>query len=262
MNLHVDAKGAGTPAILLHSSGSSGRQWRRLADALVERKHVVVVPDLTGHGASAAWPADAPFHFHRDVEEVVALLDAQSEPAHVVGHSYGGLIALQATMRRPAKVRSLAVYDPVAFGALDRARDADVVAQMNDVRRAFELSEAEFVEAFVDFWGGPGAWHALREEVRAEMRRTAFVVRAGVSSLALDETPAHAYSVFTGPALLMRGQSSPVPARRVIERLAEAMARAHVVDVDGAAHFGPITHAAATNAFILEHIARAERDVP
>jgi pimeloyl-ACP methyl ester carboxylesterase len=53
--LHVDDLGVGDAVRLLHSSGLSGRQWRR------------IVPDLTGHGQSPPWPAPTPFSFRTDV---------------------------------------------------------------------------------------------------------------------------------------------------------------------------------------------------
>src|ERR1700687_3926045 len=52
--LHVECSGAGDSVLLLHSSGLSGRQWRRLTPELVRRGMRAVVPDLTGHGASDA----------------------------------------------------------------------------------------------------------------------------------------------------------------------------------------------------------------
>ena len=255
--IHVDTQGTGTPTILLHSSGASGQQWRRLAGSLMERKCRVALPDLSGHGASPAWSPSKHFDFHVDVDAVTALLDAQTEPTHLVGHSYGGFIALQAALVRPAKVRSLTVYDPVSLGVLDRVRDNDVVTELEQMRsRWAEASQEEFLTAFVDFWGGQGAFRNVREDVRTEMRRTGWVVREGVRTLAHDETPASAYATLSFPALLMSGEASPTAARRVIERLSEVIKRAHIAVIPGAAHFGPLTHADAVNASILEHIAR------
>src|SRR5208282_3637476 len=116
--LHVEDSGAGAPVVLLHSSGMSGRQWRRLAKSLVSRGLRAVVPDLAGHGESPAWPEPTPFTYRFDVERVSRLLESLESPAHVIGHSYGGLIALLASLASPSRVRSLALYDPVAFGVL------------------------------------------------------------------------------------------------------------------------------------------------
>jgi len=53
--LFVEDIGKGAPVVFLHSSGLAGRQWRRVAQALVEKGRRAIVPDLSGHGRSPAW---------------------------------------------------------------------------------------------------------------------------------------------------------------------------------------------------------------
>src|SRR5438270_12284733 len=114
---------AGSPVLLLHSSGLSGRQWRRLVRKLEERGFRASAPDLTGHGESAPLLEPTPFSFLQDAERVRGML-AEGGPMHLVGHSYGGLVALIAALGAPEKVRSLALFEPVAFGVLDPVADA------------------------------------------------------------------------------------------------------------------------------------------
>src|SRR5688572_6699464 len=84
-------QGRGEPVVLLHSSASSGAQWRALAERLSSR-YRVIAPDLYGYGATAHWPGQGPFHLEREAEIVEALLARVGEPAHLVGHSYGGAV--------------------------------------------------------------------------------------------------------------------------------------------------------------------------
>ena len=130
--LHVEDSGTGTPVVLLHSSGLSGRQWRRLATALAGRGARALAVDLTGHGASPAWPEPTPFSFKTDVEAVIALLEAHG-PAHVVGHSYGAFVGLLAGLAAPRSIRSMVLVEPVAFGALDPVVDKDAIASLSRV---------------------------------------------------------------------------------------------------------------------------------
>jgi pimeloyl-ACP methyl ester carboxylesterase len=78
------------------------------------------------HEICGAWPPGKPFHFRQDVERLADMLD---RAADVVGHSYGGLLGLQLALARPERVRSLALYEPVAFGVLGPA-DAEARAQL------------------------------------------------------------------------------------------------------------------------------------
>jgi pimeloyl-ACP methyl ester carboxylesterase len=256
-SLFVEDSGAGEPALLLHSSGLSGRQWRRLASELVTSGKRAIVPDLTGHGRSEPWLEPLPFSFRTDVLRVTEILRAAA-PAHVVGHSYGALLALHVALASPGSVRSLSLFDPVTFGVLDRAKDQDARAILASLDLTWGPAAADrerFLAGFVDFWGGAGAWLSLREEARAEFRRVGWVVREGVRSLTEDTTPAEAYAIFRFPVSLVTGELSPLPAQRVIERLAEAIPGAHVTAIPGAGHMGPMTHADAVNRTLLEGLA-------
>ncbi len=100
VSLFVDDRGAGTPVVLLHSGGMSSRQWRSLAERLAAN-HRVLAPDLLGSGKNPPWPGDLPFGYELDVAAVARVLDRVDGAVHLVGHSYGGLVAL--TLARHAR---------------------------------------------------------------------------------------------------------------------------------------------------------------
>src|SRR4051794_29526844 len=95
--IHVEDTGhdAGEVVLLLHSSGMSGDQWRRTAEHLARGGARTVVPDLLGSGRSTPWPDGKPFGFLDDVDLVDQILKQLGRPVHLVGHSYGGFIALR-----------------------------------------------------------------------------------------------------------------------------------------------------------------------
>jgi len=253
--LFIDESGAGEPVILLHSSGLSGRQFRRLASMLVERGFRAIVPDLSGHGRSPALPEPQPFSFRSDVAWLSELL-ARRGPAHLVGHSYGAFVALQAALAVPDRVRSLALFEPVAFGGvLDPIADAEAREDLARVELPWGASDEErerWLRAFVEYWSGDGAWSGQREEVRAELRRVGWAVREGVRSLVEDRTPASAYRAIGAPVTLLTGERSPLAARTVVRVLGATLANAKVVTLAGAGHMAPLTHADAVNGAIVE----------
>jgi pimeloyl-ACP methyl ester carboxylesterase len=250
---HVDDQGTGEPVILLHSHGLSGRQWRKLGGELVARGMRVLAVDLSGQGQSEPWPEPRAFSFEIDVERVTELLRAV-QPAHLVGHSYGGLIALHVARAEPRALRTLSLFDPVAFSILHRDVDRDARAILDGLDLSWGDDRDRWLRTFVEFWGGDGAWGALREEARDEFRRVGWVIREGVRTLAEDQTAASAFAQVDVPTLLMTGEKSPMPARRVIERLAEAMPDARVEVVAGVGHLGPVTAAGEVNARVVARL--------
>jgi pimeloyl-ACP methyl ester carboxylesterase len=255
--LHVETAGAGPPVLLLHSSGLSGRQWRRLAAQLAGRGFSTVVPDLTGHGDSAPWPEPAPFSFRTDVDALVTLLEKHG-PAHVVGHSYGAFVGLIAALVTPPSIRSMVLFEPVAFGSLDPVADTDAIETLERVSGRWGLSAADherYLATFVDYWGGDGAWSRLREEARHEFHRVGWVLSEGVRTLSEDKTPASAYRAIAAPVRLLTGKASPIAAQRVAHRLGEAIPGAGVDALPDAGHMAPLTHADLVNGKILEALA-------
>jgi pimeloyl-ACP methyl ester carboxylesterase len=194
-----------------------------------------------------------PFHFQQDVDRLVPLLD---RPAAVVGHSYGGLLALQLALAAPDRVRSLALYEPVAFGVLgDDDRDArDALALPTYHPDADGVDEA-WLEQFVDWWNGPGAWRGLAEPTRAEFRAVAWKVYQEVSSLQADTTDRTRYGTIAAPTLLLGGARTTPTELRTLERLAAALPHARLQIFPDMGHMGPITHADVVNAAITAHLA-------
>lgn len=253
----VHESGDGEPVVLVHSGGFSARQWRKLGEALAST-HRVLAPDLLGYGASSPWPRGAPFQLRQDLAALEALLDTLAAPAHLVGHSYGGLLALKLALSHPARVRSLALYEPVAFGILDEPADAEARASLLLVQDGYRLADDGaddvWLGKFVDWWNGPGAWNLLAEAARASFRAVGWKVFQEVLSIGADRTDRATFANIAAPTLLLSGERTPFTERRVVEKLAATLPHAKLEVFAGMGHMGPITHAAIVNGAIAAHI--------
>lgn len=256
VSIGLRERGAGAPVLLVHGTGLSSRYWSPLAAQIADRYRAVTV-DLLGYGDTDAWTGGDDFHFTRDRDVLLAALEVQGEPSHVVGHSYGGMLALQAALARPDLVRSLVLYEPVAFGVLHSAGHA---AGLGDLERVdldgsmLDLSQGggeAWLRRFVDYWNGPGAFDAMTELARRALVQAGRKAFLEVRSNMLDRTSHEDYAGIHAPVLLLCGADSPLAARAAAEVLDRALARAQSLEIAGAGHLGPFTHGEVVGPAIL-----------
>lgn len=123
--LHYSDDGAvDAPAVvLIHGFASSMFTWRHVKAELLRAGYRVVAVDLLGYGASAR-PAEPVYSTEHQARLVLGLLDQLGiATASIVGHSFGGRVAMQMALLEPAHVRSLVLLAPEAF-TIERPRES------------------------------------------------------------------------------------------------------------------------------------------
>jgi pimeloyl-ACP methyl ester carboxylesterase len=185
--------------ICLHASGGSGAQWRTLAERM-SYDFDVHTPDLYGHGSALAWRGDPGDIVAADAARIARLLATATPEVHLVGHSYGGVIALRFALQHPESVASVSVYEPVTMRVLfdynPKHRSATEVAELSRSIRA-ELNGGNTERAarrFVNYWSGSGHWAELTPERRAAFESRMSVIDAHFVSLVCDSVALRDYS--------------------------------------------------------------------
>lgn len=217
------------PVLFLHSSGLGGAQWARARGAFSRSE----APDLGDYG-DEPWSGPSAFHWIDDLALAERALERLGD-AHVVGHSYGAFLALQLARRHP--VRSVVAWEPVAF----RLIGGPVVEHQAAFMDLGEGLEA-WIERFLGFWNGEGAWARMSARRRAPFLAHAEKIHAEVLSCADDATPLSGYAEITAPTLLMSGERTRPEATQVCALLAAAAPNGRHEVVPDAGHMGPVTH--------------------
>jgi len=162
MRLHVHEWGdPALPTILcLHGVQGHGARFRRLAEERLADRFHVVAPDLRGHGRSA-W--DPPWSIPAHVGDL-AELAGEFSPAVVLGHSFGGRLALELAACEPRRVPRAILLDP----ALQVPRDVAAAYAAEEARREpFASREAAIASRAAEATRAPRAF--LEEEMDAHL---------------------------------------------------------------------------------------------
>ena len=243
---NVRSRGEGPPVVLLHSSGSSGRQWDTLVNGIEGRFRLHAI-DLHGHGGTPAWLGDHVLRLDDDAALVEPLLQAPGG-VHLVGHSYGAALALKLAALYPDRVRSVVAFEPVLFRLLADFNPRDnaareVVAAAASIRHWLELGHVErSAQRFVDFWSGDGSWTALPANHQQVITARMPSIVAHFRALFADPMKRGTLSKLNMPVLCLTGEKTRPTTRRLGELLRYRMPQATHATLTGMGHMGPVTH--------------------
>lgn len=250
-------RGEGETVILGHCSSASHKEWLPLI-GLLESGWRVLAPDFIGYGQSQMWQSDRLFVAQADIDVLLALAGQSEGPLHLVGHSYGAAIALQAARELGARVKSLVLVEPVAFNLLrigGRPEWAEVERLGGQVQEAVANGDDRAAAAaFMRYWLGRWRWFLAPEKFKAAI--TATIRKVALEFIALDsETSLEDYSRLTAPVLLIAGGKTRAPTRAVVDMLAARLPNARLEILKGAGHMSPFTHPSELNRSILAFLA-------
>lgn len=109
VDIHYEVTGEGEPLLFIHGLGSSSRSWEMQVPVFSQHYRVITF-DIRGHGQSERpWGRYSIEMFVSDTAELMTSLEVG--PAHIVGHSLGGVIGLQLCIDMPEAVKSLVIVN-------------------------------------------------------------------------------------------------------------------------------------------------------
>jgi len=257
------AKDCQGTVVLLHSSACSKAHWRNLTTDL-RMRYRVIAPDLHGYGETGDWQARRLPTLADEAEIVVAMVARADRPVHLVGHSYGGAVALRFALERPDLLRSLTLIEPVAFHLL-RHRGCsghNLLSTVRDIAETLKGDPVRGMACFVDFWNGSGAWLRLREEIRSDLIRRASKVALDFRATLEEPVSPTAYGQILVSSRILRGETSPLVAHAIAARLATVLPEATLEVIPGAGHMLPLTHTATVNAVVAAHLSDTDEPTP
>ena len=230
--LAYERTGVGPPLVLIHGTGGSSARWRPVLPALGENFCIHAL-DRRGRGESN----DAPnYAFEREVEDVLSMVESIGQPVNLLGHSFGGICALEAALLTP-HIHKLILYEPpipvegVFISSDELTDELEALLIAGDRERVLSTFMQEVVRMppheFELFHASP-AWparvaaaHTLPRELRAQKGY---------------RFAAERFKGLMTPTLLLLGGDSPFFFKTATELLNAAMSNSRIVVLPGQQH--------------------------
>jgi pimeloyl-ACP methyl ester carboxylesterase len=252
--------GLGAPVLLLHSSLSSHKQWLPLA-ALLSEHHRLLLPDLLGYGRNSAaeFSANPSHSLAIEAAAILAQLpdEVRQQPVILIGHSFGGAVALHLARTAQLKLKALILYEPVAFHLLAASTLAEAKVLTAEVvalsAKMPALPAREAAQLFVDYWQQQDYFQRLPARMQQQMAMQVWKVPQDFSALINEPAMLVDYQQIRCPALLLRGAQSRRSALLISELLQGIWPEASVKTLP-AGHMGPVAAAELVNAQIVDFI--------
>ncbi|HEY0974589.1 MAG TPA: alpha/beta hydrolase [Solimonas sp.] len=249
--------------LLIHSTGTTPQMWLRLLDLVPLRIHALTPTNL-GYAPNPPLHRGDAFHWSEDLAHLRASLPADATRVHLVGHSYGGLLAFKLAQELGDRLASMWQYEPVLFGSLNRERPHVDAATRQELEWLFDHpwfigdlergGSGEWQEIFIDYWNRPGAWQAMPQAARAAMLDVGWKMYQEVRATSGDDTPFSDYRL-EAPITLVVGEHSPASPKAMAAMLAAVNPQTRIETVPGLGHMGPLLKPAALVDAFRRHFA-------
>jgi pimeloyl-ACP methyl ester carboxylesterase len=158
--------GTGPKVVLLHSSASSANQWRTLIENFSDKFNFIAL-NLIGYGKTPTWKNDHLQSLFDQVALIEKIPTLKDETFSIVGHSFGGSVAMKAAMHFGDRINNLILLEPNPFYLLKQegrlGAFEEVLLLQHYIKSYFKNDWEKAVSFFANYWNGKGSWEKLSE---------------------------------------------------------------------------------------------------
>ncbi|PKH07019.1 alpha/beta fold hydrolase [Moritella sp. Urea-trap-13] len=250
---YYEQQGSGSPIVFIHGSYATTSTWKKIVQQLASTHHCISIK-LPGHcGTPDPDDFTAP-NIETElniIESVIAELceqPAQSNQAiHLIGHSFGGVVALALALKGSVNIRELTLFEPVSTWVFESVGDKKMTTQVSKFiqgyRQGISNNEPYVCGQVIDFWGGEGAFNPLPDFIKEAM---VLLTENNNRHWTLCANTYHqraALNTLSIPTKLVCGSASNPVAQAIVHHLSRELPHNKQYTIPGASHFLVTSHA-------------------
>jgi pimeloyl-ACP methyl ester carboxylesterase len=261
--IDYDECGSGPTVVLVPGSCSTGAAWRPII-AACNGKFRCATTSLLGYGRTAERRTESDPAISHEAEVVESVIRRAGGAVHLIGHSFGGLVALAVALRRQVPLASLAIVEAPAAELLRDRGELEHYRAFRNMTDAYfadvARGNAVAIAGMIDFYGGAGTFASWPQRVRDYAVETTPVNILDWASAYGFPLSADSLAAIDLPVCVIRGGASHAAVQRANALLGDCLNGAALATIDGAAHFMIATHADAVARLIAGHIDAVESE--
>lgn len=224
--------GEGPPLVLVHGTASDHSRWAPVLPAF-EQRYTVYAIDRRGRGGSGD---SENFAIEREFEDVAAVVDSLGEPVNLLGHSFGGLCALEAALLS-RNVRALALYEPSFEMVGAELYSPEVIERLETLLQAGDRDGVVATTARQVAGVPPEVVAYMRSQPAWQARvAAAHTVPRELRAVKTYRFDPERFRDLAVPTLLLNGSESPPGYRMAEEAVDEALPDSRIVVMPGQGH--------------------------
>ncbi len=252
-----------THVLALHSSGSPPEMWRSLARLPALAGMPFHAPALLGYPPNPPVAVGERVPLEQEIAYVRAQLPSDVTRLHLIGHSYGGVVALAMARALPSLVASVWVYEPVIFSALRHDPAAEPAAREEaesllatpEFRDPAHAGSEAWCRHFIDYWNRPGAFDRMPADQRATVRLVAGKIFAELTEIFFANSTFAAWRP-EAPLTVAYGERTRRTAVAMARGLASVTPGATLDIIPRAGHMAPLTDPSSVHPSVEAHFMR------
>ncbi len=229
------------PVVFIHGSYATEATWKAMVERLAPCHHCILIK-LPGHGGTP----DPKDFTNPSMETELSLIERVvdklcHQPIHLVGHSFGGVVALAQAFKGSLSVSELTLFEPVTVNVLELMQDPEMAQDVHtflaQYRRDVARNVPQVCSQLINFWGGEGAFDLFPDYIKKGMeglvdnniRHWDLCVNSDYTLADLKKFPI--------PTRVVCGSESNPATRAIATVLTDNIACAHKTVIEGASHF-------------------------